>query len=310
VIGIFGANGFIGTHLTRRLALAGASVRAVSRRFDESFVEEFNGKVELIQADLRRPIETAPALYGLHTVVQLISTSTPALMNEHILADLEENVLPHVEFIQNCLRADVKRYVFLSSGGTIYGPNADIPTPETHPTNPINSHGLTKLVVEKYIQMHGHVDGLGYLILRLANPFGRGQRFRKGQGLVAAVLEQYRKRLPVQIYGDGSARRDYIYIDDVIDAIVAALGLDGAPRLIVNIGSGTTKTVVEVIDAIEEATGYHFERQHLPARETDVAISRLDISKARDLLGWKPRTPFSQGIANTVAALDPQAPGR
>ncbi|TPJ98289.1 NAD-dependent epimerase/dehydratase family protein [Mesorhizobium sp. B2-5-9] len=304
MIGIYGANGFIGRHLVRRLAAAGSSVRAVSRSYDKSFIEEFEGKVEFLEADLRQPIAMASSLQGVQTVVQLVSTSSPALKNDYAIADINENVLPHVEFLQNCVKAGIKRHVFLSSGGTVYGPGAPVPTPETYPTNPISSHGLTKLIVEKYIQMHGHVDGLEYIIMRLANPFGPGQKFRKGQGLIPAILDHYKRRLPVRIFGAGLALRDYIYIKDVVDAIEAVIQLSGAPQLILNIGSGEVRSVIEVINTIEGVTGYRFERDYLEARKTDVDISSLDISRARQILGWTPRTSFREGIEEAVFEVD------
>ncbi|WP_163266361.1 NAD-dependent epimerase/dehydratase family protein [Chelativorans alearense] len=300
MIGVYGANGFIGRHLVRCLIAAEASVRAVSRRYDKSFVEEFEGKVELVEADLRQPIAMASSLQGIDTVVQLVSTSSPGLGNDHAVADIKENVLPHVEFLQNCIIARVKRYLFLSSGGTVYGPGAPVPTPESAPTNPISSHGLTKLIVEKYIQMHGHVDGLEYVILRLANPFGPGQEFRKGQGLIPAILDQYRKRLPIRILGDGLAMRDYIYVEDVIEAIMAAIHLKYRPQLVLNVGSGEMKSVIDVIETVEEVTGYRFERNYTNARRTDVDVSGLDIAQAREVLGWTPRTPFREGIGRAV----------
>ena len=236
MIGVYGADGFIGRHLVRYLAARGAPVRAVSRKFDPSFVTSVSGSVEFVEGDLGQPLAMASSLQDVTTVVQLISSSSPGLMNDHAVTDITENVVPHVQFLQNCLRAGVKRYIFLSSGGTVYGPDAPVPTPETCPTNPISSHGLTKLFVEKYIQMHGHVDGLEYVILRVANPFGPGQTYRKGQGLVPAIVDRWQKGLPIRVFGDGAARRDYIYIDDVIEAVDAAIRLDGDTRLVLYIG--------------------------------------------------------------------------
>lgn len=299
MIGIYGSNGFLGRHLVRRLAGEGAPVRAVSRRHDERFVLSYDGQVEFFEADLTDSLAMAASLQDVDTVVQLISTSTPGLRNEHVVADIEENVIPHVIFLRSCVQAGVKRYVFLSSGGTVYGPGAEVPTPETAPTKPICSHGLTKLMVEKYIQMHGHLDGLQYVILRLANPFGPGQEFRKGQGLIPAILDRCRKGQPVRVYGRGEARRDYIYIDDVIDAIVAALELSDA-QLVLNIGSGETRSVLEVVDAIESVICRTITREYLEARNTDVQISSLDTMRAQAVLGWHPRTQFQDGIERTV----------
>ncbi|PSH61776.1 NAD-dependent epimerase/dehydratase family protein [Phyllobacterium sophorae] len=300
MIGIYGANGFIGRHLVRRLAESGVVIRAVSRKFDQNFAKSFAQLVEFVEADLRQPLDMASTLQDVDTVVQLVSTSSPGMKNDHAIADIAENVVPHVQFLQSCIRAGVRRYIFISSGGTVYGPGAPVPTPETSQTNPINSHGLTKLVVEKYIQMHGHVDGLEYIILRVANPFGPGQEFRKGQGLIPAILDHWRKDLPVKIFGNGMALRDYLYIDDLIDAIEAAVMLSGQPRLIVNVGSGEVRSVIEVIEAIETATHHKFKREYIEARTTDVDVANLDIAFAKKILKWAPKTKFEDGVRMTV----------
>ncbi|MCO5159973.1 MAG: NAD-dependent epimerase/dehydratase family protein [Mesorhizobium sp.] len=303
MIGVYGADGFIGRHLVRRLIGSGGPVRAVSRRFDREFADEIEGRADLVAADLAQPLAMASSLHDVDTVVQLMSSSSPGLRNDHAVADITENVVPHVEFLETCLRAGVKRYIFISSGGTVYGPKAPAPTPETAPTNPISSHGLTKLFVEKYIQMHGHLDGLEYVILRVANPFGPGQSFRKGQGLVPAIIDRWQKKQPVRIFGDGTARRDYIFIDDVIDAIEAATALPGKPQLILNIGSGETRSVNEVVEAIETAAGIRLEREYADARSTDVDVAFLDIRRAKEAMNWEPKTPFGEGMRQTVGRL-------
>jgi len=300
MIGIFGSNGFVGRHLVRRLSADGVALRAVSRRHDDAFIASIHGQVEFVQADITDKLAMVSSLQDITTVVQLVSTSSPGLKNDHMCTDIRENVLPHVGFLRNCVNAGVERYIFLSSGGTVYGPGAAVPTPESEATNPICSQGLTKLFVEKYIQMHGHVEGLDYVILRLANAFGPGQEFRKGQGLVPAIISRYRKGLPVRIFGDGLARRDYVYIDDVVEAILAAIDSHAASRQILNIGSGLSRSVNEVVDTIESVTGIHFPREHVEPRRTDVDVSQLDITKAMQLLKWSPRTSFRDGLQRTV----------
>lgn len=302
MIGVFGANGFIGRHLVRRLARRGRPFRAVSRRFEAAFAAELPPHVELVEADLREPLGMASALQDLRTVVQLISASTPGLKNDNIIADLEENVLPHVAFLQMCVTAGVERFVFVSSGGTVYGPGAPIPTPETCPTEPISSHGLTKLVVEKYIGMHGRLYGLDHVILRAANPFGPGQVYRRGQGLIPALLERWQRGQPVRVYGNGRSMRDYIYIDDMTDALEAALDLPGQPRLVLNIGCGESRSVMDVIRALEAVLGGRFEIEYVGARVTDVDTVCLDPSRAQEVLGWRRRVPFEDGISKTVRA--------
>lgn len=305
MIGIYGANGFIGRSLTLRLMASGHPVRAVSRSFDYEFEAQLIRSVDVLAADFTDPLAMAASLQDLDTVVQLISTSSPGLKNDHAVADVQENVIPHVSFLQSCVKAGIRRYVFLSSGGTVYGPDVPTPTPETAPTNPICSHGLTKLAIEKYIQMHGRVDGLQFVILRLSNPFGPGQEFKKGQGLIPAILERKRMGLPIRVFGGGRARRDYIFIEDVIDAIELAINASDEPALIVNIGSGESRSVLEVIETIEAVGSFELKKEPVEARKTDVEISCLDVARAQQTLGWTPKTGFRQGIERTLLQAVP-----
>lgn len=302
MIGIYGVNGFIGRHLLARLIARKAPARAVSRHLGSDLLQQYPLGVDFIEADLRDPLEMSSSLQGIETVVQLISTSSPGLQNRYNVSDIQDNVIPHVEFIQSAIASGVKKYVFISSGGTVYGPGVRTPIPEDAPTNPISSHGLTKLMIEKYLQMHGYVDGLSYVILRVANPFGPGQAFRKGQGLIPALMARYAEHKPVRIIGDGSARRDFIFIDDLIDAIEAAVLRDDVDRAIINIGSGESRSVLDVVETIEEIAGIHLQREHVGQRNTDVDINVLNIARANEMLGWAPKTNFRSGLEKTLRA--------
>jgi UDP-glucose 4-epimerase len=218
------------------------------------------------------------------------------------LTDIEQNVTPQVGFIENCILAGVKNFIFISSGGTIYGPPATLPIPEDHPANPINSYGMTKLVVEKYLRMLTRDTEMAYTILRVANPFGPGQHSTKGQGLIPSVLKSHFRGQPTTIYGDGSNLRDYLYIDDLIEALCAALA---APAVFgpLNIGSGVGRSVMEVVEAVGTALGTSIELRFLPDRPTDLKVNVLDISRAREFLSWEPRMPFADGVAMTVSAF-------
>lgn len=304
MIGIYGANGFIGRHLLARTGGGRVAVRAVSRHIGADLMESHRKDVEFLEADLRDSLAMASSLQGVDTVVQLISTSSPGLQNRYSVSDIHDNVIPHVEFLQSAISAGVRKYVFLSSGGTVYGPSNNTPIPEHAPTNPISSHGLTKLTIEKYLQMYGHVDGLNYVILRVANPFGPGQVFRKGQGLIPAVMARHAQGLPIQIIGTGATQRDYIFIDDVIDAIEAAVFRDDVKSEIMNIGSGTSRSVIEVVDTIEDILKVRLERQFVNSRTTDVDVNLLDIERARRLLDWAPRTGFRDGLERTLLSAD------
>lgn len=301
MIGIYGANGFMGRNLLRRFAALGWPVRAVSRRFDAETRDSFPAAVEFVEADLADPLAMATSLEGLETVIQLVSTSSPAAQNRHAGFDIQENVVPQVAFMQAAVDEGIRRYVFASSGGTVYGPASPTPTPEHAATNPICSHGLTKLTIEHYLRMHALVDGLETVVLRIANAFGPGQAVRKGQGLIPAVLNRVAQGLPVQVVGEGTAVRDYVFIDDVVGAFEAAVERPGAAGGVYNVGSGRGRTVLEVVEALEREIGAPIERTHIPARRTDTGVSVLDVTAAGRDLGWRPGTSFDDGLHRTVA---------
>jgi UDP-glucose 4-epimerase len=301
VIGVFGANGFIGRHLIRRLSGDGANVIAFGRQFPDDFYKAVGNAVETRQIDIADELETDVMLQGVTKVVQLINTSNPAMGNKHLLSDLMLNVIPNITFIQSCITARVKNFIFISSGGTVYGIPKSSPISEGHPTEPLNSYGLGKLTVERYLSMLSRGTDLGFTTLRVSNPFGPGQTGKKGQGLIPTILKQFDEGAPVKIFGDGRSERDYIYIEDVVDAVCTCLGRTPLNDAL-NIGSGRGRTILQVVEAIEQALGRRIERQFIEARPTDTPSNVLDISKARAVLGWMPQTDFDDAIRFTVDA--------
>lgn len=298
MIGVFGANGFLGRHLVESLLSTDREAVAVARVFDGAFPD--GPRLRRVMGDLRDASAMAFALRGVDTVVQLMASSTPAQGNTRATEDILNNVVPHVDFLDMCLAAGVRRIVFLSSGGTVYGPVTSLPVPETHPANPISSHGVTKLMVEKFIKLHSHLHDLEHVILRVANPFGPGQVYRKGQGLIPALLQRYDAGQPINVFGDGSAARDYIYVSDVVSAILASCDLPVHAATTLNVGTGQARSILDVVHAIEEVSNIEFDINFLPARESDVDRISLDITRARDVLNWHPTVPFKEGLSTTL----------
>jgi len=293
---VLGAGGFIGTNLCRRLVSAGYRVRAFGRRCQ--FPEELHG-AEWYQGDFTDVAALAAALETFDVVFHLAHSTTPQSANLDMAGDVQGNVVASLALFDLCRKLKVSRLVFVSSGGTVYGLPKAIPTPETAPTDPIGAYGVSKLAIEKYLAVYERLHELDYRILRVTNPYGPFQVPIKNQGLIAAIISKALRGETNEIWGDGSVIRDYIFIDDVVDALVAAAS-DRSEGRIFNIGSGVGRSVRQVIAAIELALGKKLDITWKRGREADVPVSVVAIERARDLMGWGPKTPLDSGLAQTI----------
>jgi len=301
VVGVFGANGFIGRNLVRRLLALDRPVIAFGRSFAPDFTEFVGGPVETRVVDFNDVLSTHAMIQDVTYVVQLVNSSSPGLGNTRVAADITANVLPHVSFIESCLMIGVAKFLFLSSGGTVYGNPNYLPIDEAHVTSPINSYGLTKMMVEHYLRVLTRGSEMGYLNLRVSNPFGPGQVLKKGQGLIASILRSHAAGQPITIFGDGSTQRDYLYINDLVDALIAALDAPAMQETI-NIGSGIGRSILEVLAATQEVLDTPLKVEFISERPTDAMANILDCRKAAKLLGWESRTSFEDALRWTVAA--------
>jgi UDP-glucose 4-epimerase len=293
---VLGGGGFVGTNLCRRLVASGARVRAFGRT--RAFADDLAG-VDWRQGDLEDTAAVTSAVESCDVVFHLIHANTPYAANLDMAGDIRGSMIPTLALLDVCRKGGIGRVVFVSSGGTLYGAAKEIPTPETAPTDPISAYGIGKLTIEKYLGLYERLYGLSFRVLRVANPFGPYQLASKGQGLVAMLLSRAVHRQPVEIWGDGSVVRDYIFIDDVVDALQAAAADRSAERVF-NIGCGCGRSIREVIATIEAQWGEKLMIEWKPGRPIDVPVSILSIARARDVLGWTPKTAFEDGLARTI----------
>lgn len=293
---VLGGGGFVGTNLCRRLVASGARVRAFGH--SRSFVQALAG-VEWHQGEFEDTAALTSAIASCDVVFHLVQSTTPYSANLDMAGDLRHVVVPTLALLDACRNADVKRVVFISSGGTLYGAAKAIPTPETAPTDPITAYGILKLTIEKFLGLYEHLYGLSFRVLRVANPYGPFQMAARGQGLIAMLLSRAMKRQSTEIWGDGSVVRDYIFIDDVVDALQAA-AVDTSAERVFNIGSGRGRSVRDIIAAVEAGLGAPLTIEWKPGRPIDVPVSILAIERARDVLGWTPKTEFAEGLTRTI----------
>jgi UDP-glucose 4-epimerase len=216
-------------------------------------------------------------------------------------ADAEVNVLGSINLLECCRRGEVRRVVYVSTGGAGYGDTEVLPTPEEHPTRPVSPYGVSKVAGELYLACWEALYGLSGMVLRLANIYGPRQSPHGEAGVVAIFTERLLRGEPCVINGDGLQTRDFVYVGDVADAALRALERPDATGP-VNIGTGIETSVVTLFERLRAAAGGQGEVRHAQARPGEQRRSLLDPSRARRLLGWSPRVTLDEGLRRTVAA--------
>jgi UDP-glucose 4-epimerase len=294
---ITGGNGFIGTHLVDLLLENGHEVRVLDRypsRFREALPN-----VEYLVGDLGNHGEMENAVKDVDWVFHLAYTTLPQTSNDDPVYDIRSNVVDTVQLLTECSKAKVKKVIFISSGGTVYGIPQTTPIKENHPNEPICSYGITKLTIEKYLNLFHEIHGLEYVVARLSNPYGELQNPNAKQGAIGVFLGHAARGETITIWGDGEVVRDYLYIRDTVEALLAAALYQPenkkSPRVF-NISSGIGRSLNDLIAAIKQVAGPEVKVEYTPARAVDVPANVLDNALARQHLDWEPQVGLTEGI--------------
>jgi UDP-glucose 4-epimerase len=293
---ILGGNGFIGSHLADRLLASGCKVSVFDRQME--LYRAPLPKVDYFIGDFGNRAMLASALKNIDIVFHLISTTKPNTSNADPVFDVLSNVVETIYLLEQCVKESTQKVVFISTGGAIYGTPSSLPVSEDCPTNPESSYGIVKLAIEKYMALFHRLYGLEYVIVRPSNAYGMRVDPFGGQGIVPVALGRIVRGQAVEIWGDGEAVKDYIYIDDLIDAIYQAAFRQTTSRIF-NLGSGIGCSVNELVRIIAEVTKSQFDVMHSPRATHDVPKIILDITRAKRDLDWEPITPIRVGIEKT-----------
>lgn len=290
---VLGGNGFIGSHLVETLMRRGDQVRVFGRCHGFRWFD--NENVEYIDGQFDDPLQLADVLIGVDVVYHLISTSVPSTSNLDPVGDIQGNLIGTVNLLQKMVAAGVKRIVYLSSGGTVYGNPEQIPVPEEHRLQPICSYGVVKVAIENYLGMFHHLHGLEPIVLRPSNPYGPRQMQTGLQGVIHTFLQRVLDGEPIEVWGDGNIVRDYIYVSDLADLIARA----GSSRAIgvFNAGSGKGYSINELLNMIGGIVEELPEVRYMVRRAFDVQRVVLDVSKARSTFQWIPVVDLADGIS-------------
>lgn len=302
-ITLLGAAGFIGTNLTLSLCqdpLNRITLVDTDRSYFNPVVLQQN--VSVIDTAINVNTDFISLLADQDVLYHLVSTTVPTTSNQQIADELTANVVMTARLLDACVQCGVKKVIFLSSGGTVYGNETACPLSEDTPTNPISSYGIQKITIEKLLYLYRYLHGLDYRIIRLANPYGPYQRPNGILGAVTTFTYKALKGEPITVYGDGSVVRDFLYIDDAITGILKIANSNTEHRTF-NLGSGIGVSIRQVLECIRKTLGLSLDITYLSGRKMDVPSNYLDISRYEQSFGTFETISLEDGIRKTAAFM-------
>ena len=299
--------GFLGAAVGARLRSEGLGVVGLTPRPSSRTYDCAHSGVEVIYGRAEDPGILDDILDDIDHVVYTAGGLLPVEAADDPLRDATQMILPWITTLEALRSRPGIGVTLVSSGGTIYGNPTRIPVRESDPSAPISTYGVSRQACALYAGMYARTHGINVQVVRCANIYGPDQPRNRSQGVVAVFLHNIMNGIPVTVFGDGSAVRDYVYVDDVAEAITR-LVCDRIPVDVVNIGSGRGHSILEILDALIEISGVDIEVIHAPERSHDVRAVVLDISRLRSLIDFEP-VPIAEGLRRVWrhAAEDPIA---
>lgn len=295
---VTGGAGFIGSHLTDALIGRGDQVLVVDNLVS-GVKENLNSKAKFFELDV-----ASPATYNLilnekpEIIFHLAAHIDVRRSVEDPVFDAQTNILGSLNVIAAASSAKIKKIIFSSTGGAIYGEADIIPTPETYDPQPLAPYGLAKLTIERYLSLWRKLNGLEFVVLRYANVYGPRQALKGEAGAVAIFTRKLLRGDELSVFGDGSQTRDFIYVADVVAANLAAVKLAGGGTF--NIGTGRETSINALLQDLLKITHCKIKPSHLPAKSGEVLRSAIDASAAKRILGWEPKVSLEEGLMKTV----------
>jgi UDP-glucose 4-epimerase len=296
---VTGGAGFIGSNITDALLKKGHVV-VVLDNLSSGKKENINKQAKFYKADI----------FDKKTVASIFKTEKPKIVIHKAAQidvrksitdpffDAEVNILGSINVLNSCVENKVKKIIFASSGGTVYGECKTTAPNEKSKANPLSPYGIAKNSVENYINFYSAVHGLEYTVLRYGNVYGPRQDPHGEAGVIAIFASKILNNDDITIYGDGEQMRDYVYVSDVVNANLKAL--NKGKNQIINIGTSKAVSINKLVEVISKTAGYNKKAIYKPKRDGELFKSFLNVNKARKVLGWKPEISIEKGIKNTL----------
>ena len=290
---VTGGAGFIGSHVVDALVARGDEVYVVDN-FATGRRENLNEAATLMEIDIREPLAGLFEEIQPELVVHLAAQADVGTSVERPLFDAEVNVVGTLNVLE-AVRPHGAQLVFSSTGGAIYG-ECERPAREEDERRPVSPYGTAKLAAEEYLATWNRLHGTRHVALRFANVYGPRQLAKLEGGVVAIFMDRLRAGESVTIFGDGEQTRDYVYVGDVVRAVLAAVGRDGG---VFNVGTATETSVNQLFDGCRRVAGVESQPTYAAARPGDALRSVVDVSRSERELGWRPQTPLEEGLRLT-----------
>lgn len=290
---VLGGAGFLGSHVARWLCTRGHRVRIFDRVVPAFAARAVPPELELAEGDFFNVVDVESALEGIDTVLHFVSLTVPASSASNVPVEIEGNLVATVRLLDAMVRRGIRRIGFPSSGGTVYGPRAE-PHREDEPPRPTCPYGLGKVLIEETLRFYRAHHGVDYQVWRIANPYGDAAKRHLAQGVIDASLHRVRCNEPIVVWGEGTAVRDFVFVDDVAEAVGRLLETEAWGETF-NVGSGRGTSIRDVLSQIEKVVGHPTAVRYVDGY-TGPAVSVLDASKLRQTTAWVPAFDLEKGI--------------
>lgn len=291
---LIGGGGFIGQNLARALHKRGYSVVVCVRTKHES-LKHLPPGIDIRVVDIQHASSYKDIILANDFVFDLAAPSEPYSSMLHPNSEVKNHILPHMELIEFCCQKKVGKYIFFSSGGGVYGEKPHIPVPETAPLAPISPYTISKVTIEHFLAYCARVSKTKYMIYRLSNPYGPGQRKKPGFGVMPTFLDHIRRHTAPTLYNNGNLVRDFIFIDDAVDAIIKSFAAKNK-FTVYNLGSGHGTKIKDVWRCIRKLTNTSMKAIYEEKRPIDVEAIVLDTTRFNQEYNWQPKTSLAEGI--------------
>lgn len=298
-VALIGGNGFIGKNLTNYFLEKDYNVLVIGRNIVEDS-DNLNGKLINKLIDVNKTSKLIDVLFEYENIIWLVNDLVPGSTMDCLVDDFTFNITPLINFLESVKKLIIlKRFVFISSGGTIYGDSLNrTDLSEDSPKNPISAYGLSKIIAENYINFITKRSSFESIIIRPSNVYGNHQNFKKPQGIVGYAFNALVNNKTIELYGEGKVIRDFVHVLDLAEAIKCCIErkCETATVKTYNVGSQAGYSVKEVLDMINEISNQKIQTTLKPSRSFDCSYNVLDISKIKNELKWQPKVEIKDGL--------------